>query len=64
MQMIRVSNLITTRSDTFTAYILLQGWRYAESDHPELLVQKRVAYIIDRSRFPFEQIRKTWVPNN
>ena len=45
----RISNLITTRSDTFTAYIVLQGWRNAGTATPQLVVQRRVAMIIDRN---------------
>jgi hypothetical protein len=45
----RVSNLITTRSDSFTAYVLLQGWRNAETPGATLAVQRRVAFLIDRS---------------
>jgi hypothetical protein len=51
----RVGNLITTRSDSYTAYILVQGWLNAETDHPTLKVQRRAAIIIDRS---------TVTPNN
>jgi len=47
--MTRVSNLVTTRSDSYTAYILIQGWRNAETANPTLLVQRRAAIIIDRS---------------
>ncbi len=46
----RVSNLLTLRSDTFTAYILVQGWRNAGSANPILEGQRRLAVIIDRSR--------------
>jgi hypothetical protein len=45
----RVSNLVTTRSDSFTAYILLQGWRNAETPDATLAVQRRAALLIDRS---------------
>lgn len=45
----RVSNLVTTRSDSYTAYILVQGWRNAETAAPHLVVQRRAAVIIDRS---------------
>ena len=45
----RASNLITTRSDSFTAYILLQGWRDAETPGATLAVQRRAAFLIDRS---------------
>jgi hypothetical protein len=45
----RISNLITTRSDTFTCYVLVQGWRGAGTANPELVVQRRRAFITDRS---------------
>jgi hypothetical protein len=45
----RVSNLVTTRSDSFTAYILLQGWRNAQTPDATLAVQRRAALLIDRS---------------
>jgi hypothetical protein len=49
MMINRVSNLITTRSDSFTAYVLLQGWRAAETPNAALVVQRRAAFLIDRS---------------
>ncbi|MEA2711024.1 MAG: hypothetical protein QOF78_3625 [Phycisphaerales bacterium] len=51
LQLTRISNLITTRSDSFTCYILVQGWRDAETNNASLVVQRRVGYILDRSRF-------------
>ena len=45
----KVSNLITTRSDSFTVYILVQGWRGANGANPQLVVQRRAAFIQDRS---------------
>jgi hypothetical protein len=45
----RISNLITTRSDSFTVYILVQGWRGIGTTKPELVVQRRAAFIQDRS---------------
>lgn len=45
----RISNLITTRSDSYTAYILIQGWRNAETSSPHLVAQRRTAVIIDRT---------------
>lgn len=45
----RISNLVTTRSDSYTAYVLIQGWRNAETPNPQLVVQRRAAVIIDRS---------------
>jgi hypothetical protein len=44
----RISNLITTRSDTFTVYIVVQGWR-GVGTNPQLVAQRRAAFIIDRS---------------
>jgi hypothetical protein len=49
MMINRVSNLITTRSDSFTVYVLLQGWRDAETTNATLAVQRRAAFLVDRS---------------
>jgi hypothetical protein len=45
----RVSNLITTRSDSFTVYLLVQGWRNAGTLNPELVSQQRIGFVVDRS---------------
>jgi hypothetical protein len=45
----RISNLITTRSDSFTCYLLVQGWRGAGTANATLVAQKRGAFILDRS---------------
>jgi hypothetical protein len=45
----RVSNVITTRSDSFTVYLVVQGWANAGQANAELVVQRRAAFIIDRS---------------
>jgi hypothetical protein len=45
----KVSNLLTTRSDTFTVYILLQGWRGVGGSAPTKVVERRAAMIIDRT---------------
>ncbi len=45
----RISNLVTVRSDSFTAYVIVQGWRNAGTAAPELVVQRRAAFIADRS---------------
>ena len=45
----RVSSLITTRSDSFTLYAVIQGWRDVGTDHPSLVVRRSAAAIIDRS---------------
>jgi hypothetical protein len=44
-----ISNLITTRSDTFTCYVLLQGWRNVGTGNPTLVVQRRAAFLLDRN---------------
>jgi len=48
----RISNLVTTRSDTFTCYILVQGWREAGTNLPSLDWEQRKAFILDRSGGP------------
>jgi hypothetical protein len=45
----RVSNMVTFRSDTFTVYVVVQGWRNPGTSVPELVVQRRAAMIVDRS---------------
>lgn len=49
LMMTRLSNFLTTRSDTFTVYLQVQGWRDVGGENPELVVQRRVAYIADRT---------------
>lgn len=44
-----VSNLITTRSDTFTAYIVIEGWRDAGTQRASRVLQRRYAFIMDRT---------------
>ena len=45
----KISNLITVRSDSFTVYILVQGWRGIGTGNPQMVVQRRAAFIQDRS---------------
>ncbi len=45
----RISSLITTRSDSFTVYIIVQGFRNIGTSSPQLAVQRRAAFIADRS---------------
>jgi hypothetical protein len=49
----RLSNQITTKSDVYTVYIVIQGWRNAgstsSSNPPQLVTQRRAAFIIDRT---------------
>lgn len=49
LAMNRISNLLTTRSDSFTVYVIVQGWRDAETRNPTLAVQRRAAFLVDRS---------------
>ena len=51
LMMNRLSNLVTTRSDTFTCYVLVQGWVGVgvAGANPELKVQRRRAFIADRT---------------
>jgi hypothetical protein len=49
-----VSNLLTTRSDSFTCYLLLQGWRNVGTSNPTLAVQRRAAFILDRTNLSTE----------
>ena len=50
LMLTRISNLVTTKSDCFTAYIQVQGWQDAGTPDAKLAVQKRLSFIIDRSR--------------
>ena len=49
----RIGNQATVRSDTFTVYIIVQGWRNAGSTSasapPQLVTQRRAAFFVDRS---------------
>lgn len=49
MTLIRVSNMLTFRSDSFTVYVVVQGWRNANTSAPELVIERRTARIVDRS---------------
>ncbi|MGD0388920.1 MAG: helix-hairpin-helix domain-containing protein [Tepidisphaeraceae bacterium] len=68
----RISNLITTRSDTFTVYIEVQGWQNAGSTNaslpPQPMITRRYAFIVDRSAIngdPNSRFLKTvTVPND
>ncbi|MGN6627447.1 MAG: hypothetical protein ACTHLN_12595, partial [Tepidisphaeraceae bacterium] len=44
----RISSLLTTRSDAFTLYALVQGWRDAGTDHARLVAQRRTALRLER----------------
>jgi len=49
LNLTRISNLVTLRSDCYTAYVQVQGWRDAGSNSARLMVQRRLAFIVDRS---------------
>ena len=54
MGLTRISNLVTTRSDSFTVYILAQAWLRDPStggltSNPILVGEQRAAYLVDRS---------------
>ncbi len=50
LNLTRISNLVTLRSDTFTAYIIVQGWSNAGTANAKLVAQRRMAFIADRSK--------------
>jgi len=61
----RASNLLSTRSDSFTCYLLLEGWREsAGNDEP--VVRRRAAIILDRSRLLPDRsgMRRLHIPAN
>jgi hypothetical protein len=72
LELTRISNLITTRSDTFTVYVELQGWQNAGSTNaslpPQPMITRRYAFIVDRSAIngdPNSRFLKTvTVPND
>ncbi len=45
----RVSNFLTTRSDTFTCYLMIQGFRDAGTPNAKKVVEHRAAFTLDRS---------------
>jgi len=47
--LIRLSNLITFRSDVFTVYVVIEGWTNSHSVQAERVVQRRAAFIVDRT---------------
>jgi hypothetical protein len=55
LNLTRISNLLTTRSDCFTVYLQVQGWRDAGTTNAKMVVQRRLAFIVDRSRLTATQ---------
>jgi hypothetical protein len=49
LQLTSVSNLITTRSDTFTVYIVIEGWTNVGTTAAQRVSQRRVAFLVDRT---------------
>lgn len=68
LELTRISNLITTRSDTFTIYVEVQGWQNAGTTLATPVTTRRYAFIVDRSAInadPTSRYLKTLVvPNN
>lgn len=62
LMLTRVSNLVTTRSDTFTAYVLVQGWRGSGTSVPELVAERRIAFTLDRN--PVTQTQQSLILRN
>lgn len=62
----RVSNVATVRSDMFTCYVVVQGWRNVGTDAPELVKEQRSAFLLDRSRVAPSggEVRVTPVPTD
>jgi hypothetical protein len=46
----RISNLITTRSDSFTIYAQVQGWQNVGTPTPNMVATKRAAMLFDRTQ--------------
>ena len=71
-QLTRLSNLTTTRSDSFTVYIVVEAWRLGTgaADPARLMRQQRTAFVVDRSNvLPFVQdttvnppVFRPWAP--
>ncbi|HMO27332.1 MAG TPA: hypothetical protein PKB10_13795, partial [Tepidisphaeraceae bacterium] len=49
----RVSNLIATHSDAFVVYIVVQGWIDAGTADARRVIERRTAFIVDRSNVTF-----------
>jgi hypothetical protein len=61
----RISNLITTRSDSFTCYVFVMGVAHDGAADAEIKVQRRVAFIADRSGVrPLRPVVRTMFFNN
>ncbi len=45
----RISNIVTTRSDSFTVYVLVQGWRNVGTAVPDLVAERRMCFLVDRA---------------
>lgn len=62
----RASNVLSTRSDSFTCYLLLEGWPEPAASSAEPLVRRRAVVIFDRSRVGPDRngMRRLLVPAN
>jgi hypothetical protein len=72
MMLTRVSNLLTTQSDTFTVYIEVQGWQNAGvttgANTAMPVVTRRIAFVADRSHVSpaaiTHYLKTLTIPNN
>ena len=61
----RISNLVTTRSDSFTCYVYVMGVEHDGTPQAALKVQRRVAFIADRSAIrPLRPVVRTQFISN
>jgi hypothetical protein len=60
LAMTRLSNLLTCRSDSFTCYVLVQGWK-----NGSVVSQRRSAFVLDRSPvgYQIDPVQGVRVPN-
>jgi len=64
--MVRISNMVTTRSDSFVVYLLVQGWRDFGTSNTRVETERRAAFVIDRSAVTRDQqmLQSLKIPTN
>jgi hypothetical protein len=55
----RVSNVVTTRSDGYTVYVLVQGWVNVGTTSARPVIERRAAFLVDRSNITATNRRPT-----
>ncbi len=58
----RISNLVSFSSDTYTVYIVVEGWRDVGTSRAERVLQQRKAYIMDRSGITPTNLKPKIIP--